>query len=286
MACLPPIVGRYDDPPRFTLMPDALYLALGEPFAGLSPWAICGIAAIYFVCFLARGAVGFGALAPAVTFTSWLIEPHHAVLLAIVAATAPQLQLLPGSWRGADWQVTRPVLWAIAGSTALGAWIFAQISGDTLGAILGLVISAAVLADTFKLLERAFARVDLRKPSVAFILASISGFLTGLAGVGGMISLVLYLKHACRDHASLRHTTIVVGTLILMWRCALIFLTGLVSVTLLAEAAIMLPVIYAGVWIGTRATRNASARHYHRVLQALLLLSALGLLIEGLTKLL
>jgi uncharacterized membrane protein YfcA len=265
---------------------DSLYLALGEPFAGVSGWVIATIAILYFVCFLARGAVGFGALAPAVTFTSWLIDPHHAVLLAIVAATVPQLQLLPGSLRGTDWQVARPVLWAIAVTTAVGAWIFARISGDTLSTILGFVISGAVIADTFKLLERAFARVDLRKPSVAFALAGFSGFVTGLAGVGGMITLVLYLKHACTDHAKLRHTTIVIGTLILAWRCVLVFLTGLVSLKLLTEAAIMLPVIYAGVWLGSRVTRNASTKQYHRVLQALLLLSALGLLAEGIWKLL
>lgn len=267
-------------------MLESLHLTLGAPFAGVSPWAIAGIAVIYFVCFAARGAIGFGALAPAVTFTSWLIPPHHAVLLAVIAATIPQLQLLPESYRGTDWGVARPVIAAVAITTAIGTWIFTRISGDLLTAILGFVISAVVVLDALKLLDRLVRRVDIRSPLVAFGLASLTGIINGIAGAGGMIALMVYLKHACHDHISLRATTIFLGTILLCYRFVLTFIAGMVDLTLLVESALMLPIIYAGVWLGMRYAGDISPKRYHAILTAVLLASALGLLLEGLLRVL
>lgn len=265
---------------------DSLYLLLGQPFAHVSPWAVGGIAAIYFVCFVARGAVGFGALAPAVTFTSWLLPPHHAVLLAVIAATIPQLQLLPAAYRGTDWTVARPMLFATGLTTAIGSWIFVGMSGNWLTVILGFVISTVVVLDVTKILERAVRHVDVRSPALNFGLSSLTGLVNGIAGAGGMVLLVVYLKHACRDHLSLRATTIFLGTTVLCWRFVLTILTGLVTVQLLAEAALMLPFVYIGVWGGTRYFHSVTPARYHRWLQTVLLLSALGLLLEGLLSVL
>lgn len=267
-------------------MLSSLYLSLGAPFAGVSPWAIAGIAVIYFVCFAARGAIGFGALAPAVTFTSWLIPSHHAVLLAVIAATIPQLQLLPESYRGTDWHVARPVIIAVAIPTVVGTWIFIRISGDMLTAILGFVISAVVVLDAFKLLDRVVKRFDIRSPFVAFGLASVTGIINGIAGAGGMIALMVYFKHACRDHLSLRATTIFIGTILLCYRFALTFVAGMVDLTLLVESALMLPIVYLGVWLGMRYCGTISPKRYHTILTSVLLISALGLLLEGLLRVL
>ena len=266
-------------------MLSSLYLTLGEPFAGVSPWAIFGIAVIYFVCFMARGAIGFGALAPAVTFTSWLIPPHHAVLLGVIAATIPQIQLIPESYRHTDWVVARPVIIAVMIPTVIGTWIFTQISGDVLTAVLGFVISTVVVLDAFKLLDRAAKSVDIRSPYFAFGLASLTGLINGIAGAGGMIALMVYFKHACRDHISLRATTIFLGTVLLCYRFALTFIAGMVDLTLLVESVLMLPIIYLGVWLGVRYSGTISPKRYHIILTSVLLVSALGLLLEGLLRL-
>jgi uncharacterized membrane protein YfcA len=262
-------------------MLDSLYLFLDQPFVGVSPWAIAGVAAIYLVCFVARGAVGFGALAPAVTFSSWLLPPHHAVLLAVVAATIPQLQLLPDAYRGTDWTVAKPMLFATGLTTAIGSWIFVYMSGSWLTVILGLLISAVVVLDVTKLLDRLVTRVDVRAPGLNFGMSSLTGLVNGVAGAGGMVLLVVYLKHACRDHLSLRATTIFLGTTVLCWRFVLTILTGLATVKLAVEAALMLPFVYVGVWLGTHHFRTVSPARYHRWLQAILLLSAVGLLLMG-----
>lgn len=262
-----------------------LYLHIGQPFHDVPPAVVLGVAAIYFIAFIARGALGFGALAPTVILTSLLIEPHHAVLLAVVAATIPQLQMMPEGVRYGDWQIARPVLAATAVSIPLGVWVFANMSSDWFTLVLGGIVAALILLDITKALERLLAGVNLRSPFMAAGLSTVTGFLNGLAGAGGMVTLVVYLKHACRDHLSLRATLVLLGTSMLVWRLIVTVAAGLVTLKLVAEAAVLLPLVYAGVWLGRRYFRTVTPARYHRLLQGLILLSAIGLLAEGIVRL-
>ena len=65
------------------------------PFEGVPAWAIACVIASYFFGFFVRGAFGFGSNMPIVLLTTWLLGPHHAILLTAVAALAAQLHLLP-----------------------------------------------------------------------------------------------------------------------------------------------------------------------------------------------
>lgn len=259
-----------------------LYLWFGEPFAGLSLGVIGGIVVIYFLAFAARGAVGFGAIAPAIVLTSWLIPPHHAVLLAMIAATVPQLHLLPEGLRDGDRRVCRPVFLALALSIAAGVWLFAALSSDSLSLALGAIMTLIILLDMGQWLNRFAQKVDLRSYPVAFGLATAIGLVTGVAGAGGMMMLSVYLKHACRDHVSLRATAILLGTMLTLWRVLATAVIGLIDWQLIVESVLLMPVVYAGIWTGTRWFRGMTPQAFYRVFQALLLVSAGGLLLDGL----
>lgn len=261
-----------------------LYALAGQPFHDVSLPVVLGIAAIYFVAFLARGALGFGAVAPAVIITSLLIPPHHAVLLALVTATLPQLQMMPEGIRYGDWHIARPVLLAVAIAIPAGVWVFANMGSDWFAVVLGGIIAVLVLLDLTKALERLLRGVDLRSTRVAFVLSIATGFLNGLAGSGGMVTLVLYLKHACRNHIGLRATLILLGTAMLLWRLAVTIAAGLVTTKLVTEAVLLVPAVYGGVWIGSRYFRTVSPARYHRLLQVVILLSAVVLLIDGVRR--
>ncbi len=263
-----------------------LYAWFGQPFAGLSWPALLGIAIIYFLAFAARGAIGFGAIAPAIVLTSWLIPPHHAVLLAMIAASVPQLHMLPEGLRDGDWKVCRPVALALALSIAAGVWLFAALSSDMLSLALGAIMTMIILMDMGRLLERFAQKVDLRAYPVAFGLATAIGLTTGVAGAGGMMMLSVYLRHACRDHVSLRATAILLGTMLTLWRVLATAVIGLVGWQLIVESALLMPVVYLGIWIGTRWFRGMSAKTFYLVFQIVLLLSAAGLMLDGILKVL
>jgi uncharacterized membrane protein YfcA len=261
-----------------------LYLWLGQPFAGVSWPVIGGIVVIYFLAFAARGAIGFGAIAPAIVLTSWLIPPHHALLLAMIAATVPQLHLLPEGLRDGDWKVCRPVFLALALSIAAGVWLFAELSSDSLSLALGAIMTMIILLDMGQWLNRFAQKVDLRSYPVAFSLATLIGLITGVAGAGGMMMLSVYLKHACRDHISLRATAILLGTMLTLWRVLATAVIGLIDWQLIVESVLLMPVVYAGIWIGTRWFRGMTPKAFYRVFQFVLLLSAAGLMLDGLVK--
>ncbi|MDH3239735.1 MAG: sulfite exporter TauE/SafE family protein [Alphaproteobacteria bacterium] len=262
-----------------------LYTWAGQPFHDVAPWLVVLIAAIYLFAFFARGVLGFGAVAPIVIITSLLIDPHHAVLLALVAGTIPQLHMLPQGLQDGDWSIARPVLGAMMLGIPGGVWVFANMGTDWFTLVLGCVIFVIILADIGRLLDRALANVNIRALPTALSLSLVAGFVNGLAGAGGVVSISVYLRHACTNHVSLRATLVLVGTLLLCWRLVVTGIAGLYSVKLMAEALILLPIVYLGVWLGTRVFKTVTPERYHRLMQLLILVSALGLIVKGVSRL-
>ncbi len=54
------------------------------PFQSLDGETIFLLVVSYLATAVIRGAFGFGAIAPAIVFSSLIIEPHYAILLALV----------------------------------------------------------------------------------------------------------------------------------------------------------------------------------------------------------
>lgn len=262
-----------------------LYAWAGQPFHGIAPWLVALIALIYALAYFIRAVLGFGAIAPIVIITSLLIDPHHAVLLALVAGGVPQLLMLPQGIRDGDWSIGGPVLAFMMLGIIPGVWAFANMGTDWFTLVLGCVIFLIILADMARILERAFRNVDLRALPTSAGLSFAAGFVNGLAGAGGVVSISVYLRHACESHVSLRGTLILVGTLLVCWRLVVTGAAGLYSVQLVAESLILLPIVYLGVWLGTHAFRAVSAERFYRLMQVLILVSALGLIVKGFGRL-
>jgi hypothetical protein len=258
-----------------------LYWLADAPFGDVPLPIIFCIAAVYFFAFLARGAVGFGAVAPAVIVTSLLIPPHHAVLLALLAASLPQLKIIPEGIRYSDWHIARPVILGIGIGIPVGVGIFVNLKSDWLLLILGSVVATLVLLDMMKILDRLFKRLNLRSTGIPFGLSVVTALQDGLIGSGGVVTLAIYLKHACRDHKRLRATLILVGTVMLYWRLLVTVAAGLVTTKLLVEAVFLIPAVYGGISIGNHYFRTVTPGRYHLLLQIIILMSAVALVIDG-----
>ena len=265
---------------------NSLYLQAGQPYSDVPTWLVVFIFVIYFIGFTVRGVLGFGAVAPIVIITSLLMEPHHAVLLALVASTLPQLQMLPQGLKDGDRAIAWPVLGAMMAGIPFGVWVFSHMGTDWFLLVLGCVISILIILDMGRVWDRVLANVDVRSVKLAMGLSVVAGFVNGLAGAGGVISIAVYLKQACRDHVSLRGTLILIGTLLMNWRLVVTLTAGLISLKIAAEAMLLLPVVYVGVWIGTNYFRTVDGARYTRWVQWVILLSAAGLIFKGVTRLL
>ena len=150
---------------------------------------------------------------------------------------------------------------------------------------MGIIIAVVVAMDRLRLLERLPRYIDLRARTVTSALAAISGTVGTVSGGGGLYFLVVYLKLACKTAASLRGTNLILSGLFILVRVALLVPTGLITLPLLVEAALLAPVVFLGTWAGTRAFHSVDPRRFFDALQVLLLLAALALMIRGILKL-
>lgn len=222
---------------------------------------------------------------PIILLTAWLLEPHHAILLVVFTAAAAQVHLLPQGFGTADWPVTKPLVVGMFLGVALGTWLFTVLAADWLMLVMGVVITIIVAMDRLRLLERMTHYIDLRARRVTTALAMFSGTVGTVSGGGGLYFLVVYLKLACKTAESLRGTSLILSGIFILVRVLFLLPTGLLTGPLLAEAALLMPVVFLGTWAGTRAFHLSGSRRFYNALQLLLLLAACALMIRGIVKL-
>ncbi|MEE8515433.1 MAG: sulfite exporter TauE/SafE family protein [Alphaproteobacteria bacterium] len=267
-------------------MIDVLFPQGIDPFAGLPMAVIAMVVVIYFMAFILRGAIGFGSVTPTVLLTSWVLEPHHAVLLALTTTVAAQGQLLPEGFRNGDWKITWPILAAISITIVAGIFVFIRLNANWLTLIIGVVMCWTVFMEYRKLLERLGKYIDMRAPRNAFALASVSGLIAGTVGAGGMLFLAVYLKLACETAQKLRATALLVSGLFMIWRFLVALGAGLISSNLILEAILLLPAIYLGGWIGIKFFQSLTDERFFRLFQLFLMVMAVGLVAKGLLQIL
>jgi uncharacterized protein len=252
-------------------------------FEGIAPLGLVGLAAIYFLSYFIKGVVGFGALTPAILFGSFLVPPHYAVLLALMANATSQLQFIPEGVRFGDWGVVARYVPAYLTGVAIGVVVFANLDARRLTLVLGLSVAALMIAELLRLPERVERIVNLRSTLVGNGLATASGALTGVTGAGGLFFMVALLKLSGLAPRPFRATTFLLSAFSILWRTALLTLGGFITVTLLVESLLLLPPVVLGGLVGSRLFHRLSAKFFFAAVQILLLAGALGLVWQGLS---
>lgn len=251
-------------------------------FEGVDLAGFAGLSAIYFGSYFLKGAFGVGALTPAILFGSFLLPPHHAVLLALIANAASQIQFIPEGLRHGDW----PVVWrhvpAYLGGVVIGVVIFAWLDARWLTLVLGSCLAALMIAELARVPERLAEIFDVRSPAVAHTLAGASGLVTGVSGAGGLFFMVALLKFAGLAPRPFRATTFLLSAFSILWRTLLFAIGGFITLSLLGEVLLLLPVVVLGGIAGNRLFHLLPARGFFVGVQVLLLFAALGLVWSGL----
>jgi len=257
-----------------------------RPFEGFGLLVVAWVFLSHFFGCFVRGAFGFGSNMPIVLMTTWVLGPHHAILLAVLTTTAAQLHLFRQGARTADWGVAKPLVIALAVGIVIGLWVFVRLEADWLTLVLGALMCGILLMDRMRLLSKLAARIDIRSLPVTSTLAVVSGAIGTIGGGGALYFLVIYLKLACTSAAALRGTGIVLTMVFVVVRLGGLLLAGLFTPTLIAEGLLLLPIALLGSWTGTRAFRAATTEQFFRWLQILMLCAAAALMVRGLIQVL
>lgn len=251
------------------------------PFAHLDGISIAVVVAVYFLAFFIRGIIGFGSALPAVLGSAWVLPPHDAVLLALLTSVFAQVQLLPQGFREANWKIAKPMLAGTFVSVIIGVWIFASLSAAWLTIVLGIALSAAVLADMARLAERLAKRLRLDGVGVAFSLAALAGLIAGVAGAGSQYFLSFYIRWAAPTPREFRATNVIISGLMTLWRAVVTLAAGLITLKLTVEAVLVMPAAYAGAWGGEKLAGRLSPERYFGLFRWFLLIAAAALIWKG-----
>jgi uncharacterized membrane protein YfcA len=225
-------------------------------------------------------------VAPAIVFSSLVIEPHFAILLALVTACYCQFQIFPFGVRNGDWKVAKPMFLAGFAAIIAGLFVFKSLEPGWLTICLGMVMAGIVVLDHYQVMDRLAGKIDLRSTATAFGLSSAAGLIAGIAGGGGMYLYSIYLKYACPTPTALRGTSILLGAIFIYWRLIAAAAMGLISPRLMVEALVLVPPSLIGAWAGIHFFRRADSKRFYGAFQLVLFSGAAILLWKGLRQVL
>ncbi|MBM9593169.1 sulfite exporter TauE/SafE family protein [Roseitranquillus sediminis] len=260
-----------------------MQLLAAAPFEALSSTGIVALVLVYSASFFVKGIFGYGAVPILIVAGSFVITPHQAVVLAAVTNLMTHVQYMPDGLRhGQRGLVVRLAIFLLP-AIAVGVWIFSRIDGASLSVVTGLIILLSILADAFGLFDplAPFVRRNVRTIGPAF--GTVAGLISGIVGAGAISFISLYVRVFAPDRQGFRATIILVTAVILVWRTAMLALSGHLTHTLFAEALLLLPPGLLAGWIGARVSRRISDRGFFAAYRAVIALGAGLLILRGLT---
>lgn len=257
--------------------------------APLPPTLLAASLAIVLAAGVVRGFAGFGFSALCVAGLSLLVSPAKVVPAIFVLEVLASISLLRGAARDIDW---RWLSWLIVGNALcipLGIALLAWVSETPLRLLIGaLLLIAAVL------LRSGFSLALAPTGGVRLCVGLVSGFVNGVAAIGG-IAVAVLLSTAQMAPAAMRATLI---ALFLFTDLYALAWAGIVSAHSETGSALldsdtlrwalwMAPAMLAGIWLGQRSFAGVSALQFRRhVLNLLILIASISVVraLAGLTS--
>jgi uncharacterized protein len=226
--------------------------------------------ACVFGAAIVRGYSGFGFSLLGISALALVLPPAEIIPPIFILEVVASLHLLPGAWRDIHW---RALLWLTLGclvSTPFGVYALAHVPAAPMTlALAGFVLIAAVL------LARGHALQSMPGLGATFAAGAASGLFNGSFGIGGPPVILFFLSSPADvavGRASLIAFFLLTDVIALAWQGW----NGLLGVSTLWRALLLLPALAAGVWLGNRGFIHAEPVAFRRwVLRLLILLAVL-----------
>ncbi len=232
-------------------------------------WTFAFAAAVTSACAVVRGYSGFGMGLMIVPLLSLVLAPQDAVIIVLIFGVTVALRQLPGLWSHIDWRGLKLLMPTAILTTPVGTWLLVLASPTALrlGLSLAVLLVAALFLVGFRLPGTP------RKPTVVAT-GALAGVMNGVAGLSGPPLVFLYLTRT--DSLSVGRATLI-AFFFVTDAAALAFagIGGLVERETALTAALLIPFLLAGVFLGERAFRGTSPERFRQVVLWLLVLTGI-----------
>lgn len=230
-----------------------------------------------FVGYFVKGVAGIGntlVVTSAMAYTRTNAEITPVELLLCVPTN------LAVTWvyrRHIDWKLAIAPLCMVLAGDALGVLLLKNVDVTAMKAVFGVVLILLSVEQLWRELRGKPSRAG--HPALMLTLGISAGVLCGMFGVGAL--LAAYLSRVTTDDATYKGTMSIIFTIENFFRVIAYSATDLLTAVSLTRAAILLPFMGAGLFLGIRLSNRLNARTMRLIIGAMLLLSGLPLLLTA-----
>ena len=230
-----------------------------------------------FVGYFVKGVAGIGntlVVTSAMAYTRTNAEITPVELLLCVPTN------LAVTWvyrRHIDWKLAIAPLCMVLAGDALGVLLLKNVDVTAMNAVFGVVLILLSVEQLWRELRGKPSRAG--HPALMLTLGISAGVLCGMFGVGAL--LAAYLSRVTTDDATYKGTMSIIFTIENFFRVIAYSATGLLTAISLTRAAILLPFMGAGLFLGIRLSNRLNARTMRLIIGVMLLLSGLPLLLTA-----
>jgi len=219
---------------------------------------------------------GFGSTLIAIPLLAHLFPLKFAVPVVVILDAAASFSQGFRLRHGLNKRDILPLLPFLVVGMLIGVSILVSVPGDILLPILGVLVAAYGL---YYAIRRESAFRFGRWMAAPFGL--LGGTTSSVFGVGGPF-YVMYLVGRGSTLEQIRATMPFIFMFTTVGRILLFSIAGLMNREVLITAALLIPVMFVGLWCGNRLHLSISREHAVRVVGTLLTLSGVSLLLRSL----
>lgn len=238
-----------------------------------SDWQLLALSsAAVFLAAIVRGFSGFGFSLLSITAISLILPVAQIVPSIFLLEIAASINLIPGIWREIHW---RSLTWLMVGyviGLPIGGYALIHAPEAPAQIVLGIfVIGTAIL------MLRGFHLARTPRAPASTATGAASGVLNGAFGIGGPPVVLFYFSTP--GAAAIGRASIIFFFLFTDLLGVGYFATqGIVTAQSFVQAALWLPALLIGVWIGAHGFRRMDQDTFRRwVLVILIALALLGI---------
>jgi uncharacterized membrane protein YfcA len=219
---------------------------------------------------LVRGFTGFGFAMVFVPLATMVVGPVKAIALVWSIDAPFALPLGARAARKAQWPEVVPLLVGVTALLPAGVWLLTRLDPMLMRWIIALLILAAVttLASGWRYHGRPGLGLSLG-------VGGLSGLAAGLASIGGMPVALFWLGSQRNDAAQTRHNFIAYLALSTVPSGIVFAWNGVLTLTVFAEALVLLVPYGIGLFLGTHGFHRASELTFRRIAYAVIASAAI-----------